>query len=129
MKFSRSIPLLMNLSLETLTSIMRTGEPEVLNRLKVLSIDITLVEAHLAELHPLPYSCERSTRSSNRFHNFLSPFVDAIRIPISTVLFLAQLNWWILCLQNAFLWLMIYGYWFRVNKHLLFLGSFYSLFL
>ena len=57
-----------------------------------------------AQLVPLPYSRERPTRNCMIF---LSPFLDVIRIFMSTVSFLAQLGLGILFLYNAFFWVMI----------------------
>ena len=54
--------------------------------------------SELAELVPLPYSRGRSTRYSDRFMIFLSPFLDVTRMSMSTVSFLAQLDSGILCL-------------------------------
>ena len=51
---------------------------------------------------------------------FLSPFLDAARISVSTVSFLAQLGPGILCLSNVFLNVFKS----RVNRHLLTVGSF-----
>ena len=39
---------------------------------------------------------------------FLSLFLDVARVSMSTIFFLAQLDFGILCLQNAFFWPMIY---------------------
>ena len=50
----------------------------------------------LTDLVPLPYSSGRSTRYSNSL--FLSQFLDVIRIYMSTVSFLAQLDSVIMCL-------------------------------
>ena len=71
--------------------------------------------SEMTELVPLPYSQGMSTRYSDGLHDFLSPFLDVLRISISTVSFLAQLNSGILCLQNAFLWPMI---WLALQKHI-----------
>ena len=46
--------------------------------------------SELAQLVPLPFSRGRSTRYSDRLHDFLSPFLDATRMSMSTVSFLAQ---------------------------------------
>ena len=54
--------------------------------------------SELAQLVPLPFSRGRSTRYSERLHDFLSPFLDVTRTSMSTVSFLAQLNSGILCL-------------------------------
>ena len=56
---------------------------------------------------------------------FSSPFLDFIRMSISTVPFLAQLDFGFLCLQNAFL--LTYdpiSLKSIVNRHLLSIGSF-----
>ena len=50
--------------------------------------------SELAELVPLPYSRGRSTRYSDRLHDFLSPFLDVTRMPISTVCFLTTASLW-----------------------------------
>ena len=47
----------------------------------------------LAELVPLPYSRGTSTRYSDTLHDFLSAFLDAVRISMSTVSFLAQIDY------------------------------------
>ena len=55
----------------------------------------------LAQLVTLPYSRGRSSRYSDRLHNFsvfLSTFLDVTRMSTSTVSFLAQLDPGILCL-------------------------------
>ena len=57
-----------------------------------------------SELILLTHSRGSSTRYSNRFYDFLSPFLDVIRMPTSIVSFLAHLDPGILSLQNAFLW-------------------------
>ena len=57
----------------------------------------------VAELVPLPYCRGRSTRYSDCLHDFMSPFLDVIRMSISTCSFLAQLDSGILCLCNALL--------------------------
>ena len=62
--------------------------------------------SELAQLVPLPYFWGRSTRYSDRLHDFLSPFLDVTRLSMSTVSFLTQLDSAILCLQNSFLWPM-----------------------
>ena len=52
----------------------------------------------------LPYSNRRSTCYFNRLYDFLEPFLDfIIRIFMSTVSFLVQLNSGILCQHNVFL--------------------------
>ena len=56
----------------------------------------------LAQLAPHPFFRGRSTRYSDRLHDFLSPFLDVTRMSMSTVSFLALLNSGIFCLQNAF---------------------------
>ena len=48
--------------------------------------------SELAQLVPLPFSRGRSTRYSDRLHDFLSPFLDVTRMSMSTVSFLAQLD-------------------------------------
>ena len=62
-----------------------------------------------SELVVLPYSRGRPTCYSDRLHywKFLSTFLDVTRMSISTVSFLAQLDFEILDLLNAFFWLMI----------------------
>ena len=54
--------------------------------------------SELAQLVPPPYSQGRSTRYSDRLHDFLSPFLNVIRMFMSAVSFLAQLDSEILCL-------------------------------
>ena len=54
--------------------------------------------SELAKLVPLPYSQGRSTRYSDRLHDSMSLFLDATRISMSTVSFLARLGSGILCL-------------------------------
>ena len=48
--------------------------------------------SELTELVPLPYSCEKSTRYSDRYHDFLPPFLDVIKMSMSAVSFVAQLD-------------------------------------
>ena len=50
-----------------------------------------------AQLVPLPYSQGRSTRHSDRLHDFLSQFLDITRIFISIVSSLVQLDFGIIC--------------------------------
>ena len=57
-----------------------------------------------SELILLAHSLGSSTHYSNRLYDFLSPFLDVIRMPTSIVSFLAHLDPGILSLQNAFLW-------------------------
>ena len=54
--------------------------------------------SELAQLVPLPFSRGRSTCYSDGCMIFLSPFLDATRMSMSTVSFHAQLNFGILCL-------------------------------
>ena len=61
------------------------------------------VRSEVAELILLPYFVVKSTRYSNRLHIFLSPILDVVRMPMSTVSFLAQLDPEILYLQECFL--------------------------
>ena len=56
----------------------------------------------LTEQVPLPYSRGRSSRYSNRMHNFLS-FLDVIRMFMSAAYFLTQSDFGILSLQGTFL--------------------------
>ena len=63
--------------------------------------------SELAQLVPLSFSRERSTHYSDRLHDFWSPFLDAKRMFVSTVSFLAQFGSGILCLYNGFLWPVI----------------------
>ena len=63
--------------------------------------------SELVELVPLPCLSGRSTRYSNRFHDFLSLFLDVIRVSMSAVSFCAQLDCGILYLQNAFSWHLV----------------------
>ena len=57
----------------------------------------------VAELVPRPYCRGRSTRYSDCLHDFMSPFLDVIRMSISACSFLTQLDSGILCLCNALL--------------------------
>ena len=50
-----------------------------------------------ASLEPLAHCQGRSTRYSDRWHDFLSSFLDVAKMSMSTVSFLAQLNSGILC--------------------------------
>ena len=59
--------------------------------------------SELAELFPLPYLSGRSTRYSNWLHDLL----DVLMMSLSAVSFPAQEDCGILCLQNAFPWLII----------------------
>ena len=52
----------------------------------------------LAQLFPHRFSRGRSTRYSDRLHNFLSTCLNVTRMTMSTVFFLAQLDSGILCL-------------------------------
>ena len=63
--------------------------------------------SELVELVPLPCLSGWSTRYSNRFHDFLSLFLDVIRVSMSAVSFRAQLDCGILYLQNAFSWHLV----------------------
>ena len=54
--------------------------------------------SQLDQLVPLPFSRGRSTRYSDRSHDFSVPFLDVRRMSVSTVSFLARLNSVILCL-------------------------------
>ena len=56
----------------------------------------------LTDLVPLPYSLGRSTCHSDRFHVISVTIAGLIRISMSTISFLVQLDFEILCLQNAF---------------------------
>ena len=56
----------------------------------------------LAEMLPIAYSCEKSDRYSD-IMMFLSAFLDVSRMSLSMVPFLAQIDSWILYLENAFL--------------------------
>ena len=58
--------------------------------------------SELTKLVPLPYSSGRFTRCFDRLRDYLSLVLDAIRMTMSTVSFLAQLGSRILCLQNNF---------------------------
>ena len=70
----------------------------------------------LAQLAPLPYSRGRSTRFSDRLHDFHVTIPRCYKhlgtvtekyMSMPTVSFLARLDSGILCLWNAFLWPMI----------------------
>ena len=52
----------------------------------------------LAEIISLSYFCGSSTHYSNWLHDFLSPFLYAIRMSLTTTSFFAQLDYGILCL-------------------------------
>ena len=67
--------------------------------------------SELAELVPLPCSCGRYTRYSDNLHNFSSPFLDVKGFP-----------------RTARLWNYLNFLWFRINRHLLCFGSFYTSF-
>ena len=48
--------------------------------------------SELAQLVPLPFSQVKSTRYSDRLHNFLSPFLHLKRMSMPIVSFFAQLD-------------------------------------
>ena len=48
--------------------------------------------SELAQLVPLSFTRGRSTRYSDRLHDFSSPFLDVARMSMSTVSFLAHLT-------------------------------------
>ena len=54
--------------------------------------------SELAQLVPLPYARGGFTRYSDRLRDFLSPVLDVTRMYMSTVSYLAQLDYGILCL-------------------------------
>ena len=54
--------------------------------------------SEMSQLVPLPFSRGGSTHYSDRLHDLLSPFLDFTRMSMSTVSFLAQLDYGILCL-------------------------------
>ena len=53
---------------------------------------------------PVPQSCGRSTCYSNKLHDLLSPFLDIIKISVSSLCFFTQLDSGIFRQQNYFLW-------------------------
>ena len=59
--------------------------------------------SELAQLVPLRFSRERSTRYSDRLHDFSFTILDVTRMSMSTVYFLTWQNSGILCLLKAFL--------------------------
>ena len=77
--------------------------------------------SELAQLVPLPFSRGRSTRYSDRFMIFLSPFLYVTRMSMPTVSFLAQLDSGIECFPLTY---NLYGFKSRINRHLLTVGSF-----
>ena len=93
--------------------ISRTVSPSLVHGRNAVSLSLffryyfSRCLSEVTELVPLPHSRSRSTRYCNRLHDFLSSFLDVIKMSTSTVSFLAQLDSGILCLQNAFLWPMI----------------------
>ena len=54
--------------------------------------------SELIQLVRLPHFRGRSTRYSDRLHDFLTSFLDVTRMSMSTVSFLTQLDFGILCL-------------------------------
>ena len=70
-----------------------------------LSIGITLVDAHLNWLNWFHFLILKGDLLVFLINCmiFLSPFLDVLRISMSTVSSLAQLDSGILCLQNAFI--------------------------
>ena len=80
--------------------------------------------SELAQLVPLPFSWGRSTRYSDRLHDFLSPFLDVTRMSMSTVSFLAQLDWNSVPIEWFPLIYDLNGFKSRINRHLLTVGSF-----
>ena len=63
--------------------------------------------SELTQLIPLPFYWGRSTRYSDRLHDFCVTIPRCYRMSMSTVSFLAQLDSGILCQYNAFLCPMI----------------------
>ena len=63
--------------------------------------------SELAEQNPLPFSRGRSTRCCDRLHDFPVTFLDFIRMSLSTVSLLLQLDRGILSLWTAFIWPLI----------------------
>ena len=57
-----------------------------------------MCSSELAELVPLPYSRGRSTRYSDRLHDFSVTIPRVTRVSMVTVSFLAQLDSGMLCL-------------------------------
>ena len=75
----------------------------------VFSVDISLADVHLNWLNWLYFLILAAAPLFIVVGCviFLSQFLDAIRMPMSTVFILAHLDPKISCLQNAFLWPMI----------------------
>ena len=72
-----------------------------------MSLDRCL--SKLTQLVSLPYSQERSTHFPDRLHDISVTIPKCyLDVPVSS-LFLHTARLWILCLLNAFLWLMIYA--------------------
>ena len=63
--------------------------------------------SELAEQNPLPFSRGRSTRCCDRLHDFPVTILDFIRMSLSTVSLLLQLDRGILSLWTAFIWPLI----------------------
>ena len=59
----------------------------------------------LADVHS--HSCSWSACYSNRLHDFSVTILDVLRMPLSTISFLSQLDSGFRCLQNALLWPML----------------------
>ena len=85
--------------------IYRTVGPSLVGSSFTL-VDVTC-SSELAQLVPIPYFLGNSIYYSDWLHDFLSPILDVIKLSMSTVSFLAQLESGILCLQNASFWPMI----------------------
>ena len=85
--------------------------------------------SELAQLLPLPFSREGSTRYSDRLHDFLSPFPDVTRMSLSTVfLYRTARLWNSLPIESFPLTYNLNGFKSRINRHLL-TGSFWRDFL
>lgn len=69
--------------------------------------NFNICSSELAELVSLPYSFGRSTCYPYRLHNLSLTFHRYYKDVMSTVFFVAQLDFGILCLQGSILWPMI----------------------
>ena len=81
------------------------------------------MSSELTQLAPLPYSRGRSTRYSDRLHDF-STFLDVTRMAMSTVSFLAQLDSNSLLIECFPLTYDLNGLKARINRYLETVGSF-----
>ena len=79
--------------------------------------------SELAQLTPLPFSRRRSTRYSDRLHDFSVTILDVTRMSMSTVSRTARL-WNSLSMECFPLTYDLSGFKSRINRHLLTVGSF-----